>query len=93
MPTYGCFRMPTSEPDRTWTADYVVSKGDDRIEFWNRASAQSQSDVLVGMVRLGREQTICDVSATCTPEPKEPNFYRAIFDGKEQQEPAPILGK
>jgi len=91
MPTYGCFKLEIAEPVRTWIADYIVCKGS-QIQFWNRASAEGGADVLVGVVRLGSGQTICDASLTDTPQPERPSVYQAIFAGKEFPEPAPILG-
>ena len=89
MPTYGCFRSHITEPDRTWKADYILSKGD-RIEFWNRNPAENEKDTLIGAARLERGQTICDIASTSRTEPE--GFYRAIFDGKPEKA-YPILGQ
>jgi hypothetical protein len=74
MPVYGCFRMMIAEPDRTWTADYLVAKSEDVVQFWNRSHGADKQDVLVGVARLGKEHTICEVACTKFNGPK---FFRA----------------
>ena len=88
MPKYGFFRTLVTAPEKTVTADYIVSKGD-RIEFWNRNSVVENSDVLIGVFRLERGQLVCDEASIASVE--VPNIYEAIFRDREQQEPAPYL--
>jgi hypothetical protein len=66
--------MMIADPDRSWTADYIVAKSEEVIQFWNRAPEGDKPNVLVGVARLGKEHTICDVASTKLNEPK---FYRA----------------
>jgi hypothetical protein len=70
MAVYGCFRMMIADPDRTWTADYIIAKSEEVIQFWNRSPNGDKPDVLVGIARLGKEQTICDVASTKLNAPK-----------------------
>ena len=83
MPVYGRFRMLAVEPDKTWTADYIVPKGNDVIQFWNLNSDGDKSDVFLGSARLGKEETICDVASTSAPPVKKPNFYQALVRSEE----------
>jgi hypothetical protein len=69
MPVYGCFRMMDAQPDRTWAADYIVAKSEEVIQFWNRIPGNGKSDVLVGVARLGKDQTICDIESTKLNKP------------------------
>ena len=66
--------MMIAVADRTWAADYIVAKSEEVIQFWNRNPEGGKSDVLVGVARLGKEHTICDVVSTKLNDPK---FYRA----------------
>jgi hypothetical protein len=83
--------MDLVEPARTWTADYIVSKGY-QIQFWNRCPAGEKSDTLVGSARLEEGHTICDVTLTSRTELEtgRGDFYRALI---KDVEPLPILGR
>jgi hypothetical protein len=82
MPTYGYFAMDDVEPGRTWTADYIVSKGG-QIQFWNRCSAGEKSDTLVGCVRL-EEGSISDVALTSGNEAKTAGLAERLRKARER---------
>ena len=71
------------EPVRTWTADYIVSKGG-LIQFWNRCYAGEKSDTLIGSALLEKGYTICDVVLTNGTESKTDGLAKANHRAEER---------